>query len=292
MPLADNGGPTPSHQLQATSPALDRGKCNAQTIDQRHSQNAATGLRAIDVIGVPNLLSGCDIGAVEFGSVSADPLPVAANDSYVLLEGEDLVVTVSLGLLQNDVDDDNLVVSSAGSFAAASTGAMGLVELLANGAFTFSTDDPDAFGTATFQYTITDTLNSSTADVILTVNPVNDAPSYNSSQLAISAPLGEMLTFPAWATDIVAGPLNEAGQTMNFTVSPVSVPAGFFASAPVVNVANGNLRFTLAATATGVAEVSVTLQDNGGTANGGQDSFTRTLIINASDLIFANGFES
>ncbi len=291
-PLADNGGPTSSHQLQPSSPALDQGKCNSQTIDQRHSQNASTGLRTIDLVGVPNLLSGCDIGALEFGSVSEDPRPVANNDGYVLLEGQELAVPVNQGLLQNDVDDDNLVVSSAGSFAAVSTDAMGLVELLANGAFTFSTDDPDAFGTATFQYTITDTLNSSTADVNLMVTPVNDAPGFITSQALITAPLGQLLTFPAWATDIVPGPPNEAGQGMSFTVSPVSVPVGFFDSVPVVLVQNGNLRFALSATATGVAELSVTLQDDGGTANNGQDSYSTTLFIQASDLLFADGFDA
>ena len=291
-PLADNGGPTLSHQLQPTSPALDQGKCNIQMIDQRHSHNASTGLRTIDVTGTPNLFAGCDIGAIEFGSVSADPLPVANNDSYVVLEGAELVVAVSQGLLLNDVDDDNLVVSSAGSFAAVSTNAMGMVELLANGAFTFSTDDPDAFGMATFQYTIADMLNRSSANVMISVTPVNDAPSFNTSQPQISAPRGQSLTVPAWATDIVAGPPNEASQQMNFMVSPISVPPGFFDSAPVVNVSTGNLSFTLAATATGVAELSVTLRDNGGTSSGGQNSYTTTLFINASDVVFASGFDS
>ncbi|MGB0134517.1 choice-of-anchor Q domain-containing protein [Dokdonella sp.] len=290
-PLADNGGPTPTHQLQITSPALDRGKCNVQTIDQRHSQNAATNLRTIDVIGVPNLLSGCDIGAVEFGGVSADPPPVANNDNYSVREGEELMVFVFLGLLENDVDDDDLVVSSAGSFAADSTDAPGLVELLADGSFTFNTDDPDAFGTATFEYTITDMLNSSTADVTITVNAVNDAPGFNTAQPQIAAPLGQMLTYPAWATDITRGPPNEAGQVLNFTVTPISVPAGFFASPPTVNVNNGNLRFALSATASGVAEASVNLHDDGGTIYGGQDTYSTTLIIQASDVIFANNFD-
>jgi hypothetical protein len=290
-PLADNGGPTPSHQLLPTSPALDRGKCNAQTVDQRHSQNISTGFRTVDLGGLPNLLSGCDIGSVEFASASEDPLPVANDDSYVLLEGQELVVTANQGLLQNDVDDDNLVVSSAGSFAAISTDAMGMVELLANGAFVFSTDDPDAFGTAGFQYTITDTLNSSSADVILSVIPVNDAPAFNMTQTLIEATPGQLLTVPAWATNIVPGPPNEASQGMAFLVGPISVPVGFFDSLPVVNLQNGNLHFTLAATATGMAEVSVTLQDDGGTANGGENSFSTTVLIHASDLIFANGFD-
>jgi hypothetical protein len=64
-PLADNGGPTPTHALRFDSPAIDAGHSGGATADQR-------GLpRPIDDPNTPNADSGdgCDIGAYE-----ADPI--------------------------------------------------------------------------------------------------------------------------------------------------------------------------------------------------------------------------
>lgn len=64
-PLADNGGPTPTHALRFDSPAIDAGHHGGATTDQR-------GLpRPIDDPNTPNADGGdgCDIGAYE-----ADPI--------------------------------------------------------------------------------------------------------------------------------------------------------------------------------------------------------------------------
>ena len=60
-PLADNGGPTPTHALRFDSPAIDAGHSGGATTDQR-------GLaRPIDDPNTPNAGGGegCDIGAYE-----------------------------------------------------------------------------------------------------------------------------------------------------------------------------------------------------------------------------------
>jgi len=62
-PLADNGGPTPTHALQFDSPAIDVGHSGGGTTDQRGL------LRLIDDPNTPNAGDGCDIGAYE-----ADPI--------------------------------------------------------------------------------------------------------------------------------------------------------------------------------------------------------------------------
>jgi len=293
MPLADNGGPTLTHQLMSGSPAVDQGKCDTQSIDQRHFQNDVSALRTIDQPAVSNLLTGCDIGAVELGSVSENAIPDAQNDSYMLLEGTVLVVNPNQGLLANDVDDDALTILSAGSFNSTSANATGLVTLIANGAFSFSTDDPDAFGTATFTYTVTDFLNSSTADVTLSVIGVNDPPAFNATQLSLSAAVNQIITIPAWATDIITGPANEADQTIEFLVQELPGNPGFFAQLPQVNSQNGELKFQLSSNATGQSSVRIALRDSGGTANGGDNtSALFTLNITASlDLIFKDGYE-
>ena len=76
------------------------------------------------------------------------------------------------------------------------------------------------------------------------------------------------------------GPANEASQTLTFIVTGNTNPA-LFSAGPAV-AANGTLTFTPAPNANGTATITLTLRDNGGTANGGQDtsapqSFTITL---------------
>jgi hypothetical protein len=48
---------------------------------------------------------------------------------------------------------------------------------------------------------------------------------------------------------------------------------------PTIDVVTGDLTFTIAANAVGTATVTVTLMDDGGTANMGSDSLTLTFTI-------------
>jgi len=84
-------------------------------------------------------------------------------------------------------------------------------------------------------------------------------------------------SIPGWATNISPGPPNESGQTVSFTVGNDNNP--LFSSQPDV-APNGTLSFTPATGATGSATVSVQAVDNGGTANGGNDtSPVETFIV-------------
>jgi hypothetical protein len=58
-PLADNGGPTKTHALLPGSPAIDAGNRSGLSVDQRGYK------RPINVIGIPNVSDGADIGAYE-----------------------------------------------------------------------------------------------------------------------------------------------------------------------------------------------------------------------------------
>src|SRR5207244_10018539 len=75
----------------------------------------------------------------------------------------------------------------------------------------------------------------------------------------------------AWATAISAGPADESGQSVTFSVSNSN--NALFAAQPSISP-SGVLSFTPAANANGTATVTVTLSDNGGTANGGADTST------------------
>jgi len=290
-PLENNGGPTPTRMLLLNSEAVDQGKCNIITADQRSHHNSANGLRAVDQPDVTDFLTPCDIGAVELDATSNNPLPVANDDEYTLLEGELLVVTTTEGLLDNDVDDEALVVLSAGIFDTTPTTVQGSVDLWANGAFSFTAFDADAFGSTDFSYTISDQFNTATGEVVLTVQPVNDAPFYTANQDQILAPVGQYLSYPQWAENLSPGPANESAQNLVFVVEILNAPTGYFAGFPTVDAQTGTLKFELAAPAIGLAELRMTLRDDGGTDNGGEDSYSTLLRILASDVIFATGFE-
>lgn len=78
-PLADNGGPTPTHALRADSPAIDRGSAFGLALDQR-------GLpRPSDFASISNSEGGdgSDIGAFE---LQAPPVPSAGGGPAVVTE--------------------------------------------------------------------------------------------------------------------------------------------------------------------------------------------------------------
>jgi CSLREA domain-containing protein len=82
LPLADNGGPTPTHRPLFSppfviSPLIDRGSCPDVGADQRGFGDLAAGLRRVDLVDVPTPPGGdgCDIGAVEVGAAAGiDPV--------------------------------------------------------------------------------------------------------------------------------------------------------------------------------------------------------------------------
>lgn len=104
----------------------------------------------------------------------------------------------------------------------------------------------------------------------ITVNPVNDAPSFTKgANPSVNEDAGAQ-NVPNWATAISAGPANESGQTVSFQITSNSNPS-LFLSAPAISSA-GTLTYTTAANASGSATIFIVLKDNGGTANGGQDT--------------------
>ena len=73
-----------------------------------------------------------------------------------------------------------------------------------------------------------------------------------------------------WASGVAAGPPDESGQKIQFVVEGNTNP-GIFSVQPSVD-ASGKLMFTPKPNASGTAEVTVALKDDGGTANGGVDT--------------------
>jgi VCBS repeat-containing protein len=146
----------------------------------------------------------------------------------------------------------------------------------ANGSATVTVQIHDDGGTANGG------VNTSAAQTFtIAVTPVNDPPTFTKGANQSAAKNSGAHSVTGWATNMSTGPANESGQALtSFTVTNDN--AALFSAAPAVAV-NGTLTFTSAAGAIGVANVTVRLNDNGGTANGGVDisapqSFTITVF--------------
>ena len=144
---------------------------------------------------------------------------------------------------------------------------------------------PNQFGKATVEVTVSNgaTTNATlTRSFTVSVNSVNDAPIFTpGADLAVDEDSGPQ-TVSGWAKAMSAGAINEAAQNLRFLVSNDNPE--LFSVAPVVT-AEGTLVFTPAPDASGAANVTVRLADNGGQVNGGTDaSAPHVLKITVNDI--------
>ncbi|MEW6226196.1 MAG: Ig-like domain-containing protein [Chloroflexota bacterium] len=185
-----------------------------------------------------------DDGATVDEDAGATQILVLANDEIAPDTGESLVVT-------GVTDPPN----GTATFAAGSVS---------------YTPDPDHFGADSFDYAIGDGNGGvDTGTVNVTVNGVNDAPTFSKGADETVAEDAGPQTVAGWATGIAPGATNESGQTLTFAATPAN--AALFSAGPAIS-ATGTLTYTPAANAYGSTSVSVSLQDNGGTANGGSNT--------------------
>ena len=135
-------------------------------------------------------------------------------------------------------------------------------------------------GTATITVSVSDGTATTSDTFVITVVPVNDAPSFTKgANLSVVNNVGAQ-TRTGWATALSAGPANESAQTLGFTVTNNN--NALFTAQPAI-AANGTLTFTPAATTSGSATVTVRINDNGGTANGGvNQSAAQTFTITST----------
>jgi hypothetical protein len=143
-------------------------------------------------------------------------------------------------------------------------------------------------GTATITVTVTDDggtanggVNSSIRTFLVAVAAVNDAPTLD--------PMSDPAAIPQSAglqTINLSGISAGAGESQTLTVTAVSDNPGLI-PAPTVNYtspgATGSLFYTPAANQSGSATITVTVMDNGGTANGGANFVTRTFTVTVAE---------
>jgi Cadherin domain/Bacterial Ig domain/RTX calcium-binding nonapeptide repeat (4 copies) len=234
--------------------------------------------------------AGSVVGASSTKTVTVsetNDAPVAGDDTLTaVLEDSATRVIPFADLLGNDTTGGEVGQTLTITNVSGPTG--GTVAI--NGTNIEFTPTANFFGAAGFTYTVTDDgttggtadPKSDTAAVSFTITAVNDEPSFTKgADQTVNEDAGVQTVNP-WATAISTGPANESGQTVTFLVGNNNNSLFTAGGQPAVSPA-GVLTYTPAANQNGVATVTIAVQDNGGTANGGDDTSpnqTFTITVN------------
>lgn len=194
---------------------------------------------------------------------------------------EDTAVIITLA-----GDDGEASETQTLTFAIGTNPSQGVLSGLNSTAGTVTyTPNANYNGPDSFTFTVHDGAETSApATVSITVDPVNDTPSFTVGTDQTIPQDSAAQTVNGWATAISAGPADEVGQTLNFTVT--NNANSLFSVQPAVSSA-GDLTYTPAPSATGTATVSVSLYDNGGGVNtSAVQTFTITLSkVNVAPVV-------
>ncbi len=117
-------------------------------------------------------------------------------------------------------------------------------------------------------------------DQIITINlsDVNEAPT-------LAAIANQQICSTTAAQTIALNGISPGPETaQSTTLSVSSNNPGLFSSLNISSVSAGTATLSYQLAGTGTAAVNVTVKDNGGTANGGTDTFSQTFTIRANEL--------
>ncbi len=121
-------------------------------------------------------------------------------------------------------------------------------------------------------------FSTTSATATITVAPINQPPTFTASNPPAGTENSGPATVSGWAVFTPGVP----GETVvAYTVTAVGTPS-LFSAGPAVD-ASGNLTYTPATNVIGTSTFTVTVQESGGTANGGQDTSapqTFTITVN------------
>lgn len=204
--------------------------------------------------------------------VPVNDVPTAVNDAVTMDEEGVTVIDV----LVNDTDLDDAIDITTVTIITDPLNGTAVADAI-TGRITF-TPNVNFSGTNTIRYTVKDQTggNSNTATVTVTVNNINDTPSFvKGTDVTINEDAGTQ-TITGWATSIDDGdPFTT--QTLTFVLT--SDNSGLFSTQPAVSSA-GTLTFRSANNTSGVANVTIFLRDNGSsTPPNSNASSTQTFVI-------------
>ncbi|WP_425654317.1 tandem-95 repeat protein [Vibrio campbellii] len=175
-------------------------------------------------------------------SVTVNPIndaPVANDDSAAT--DEDTPVTIDVLTNDTDVDGDMLTIVNASVPAD-----QGTVEIV-DGKLVF-TPAENFNGEATISYTVSDGVLEDSAEVSVTVNPINDAPVANDDSAATDEDTPVTI-------DVLTNDTDVDGDTLTIVNASVPVDQG------TVEIVDGKLVFTPADNFNGEATISYTVSD-------------------------------
>ena len=299
-PLADNGGSTPTHAVLAGSPAIDAGDPAMNDFTIPYDQRGVGFDRIFD--GDENGTSIVDAGAIELvTAVNRQPTltlgstPVTREDSGPYFsarfatfdpgdpsESNQSVLAYHINHIQQpDLFSDPPAID-------------------ANGTLTF-TPAANAFGFTTLEVTVQDdggnanggVDTSEAQELTITITPVNDAPALEAAALPpVTGGAGSQVV-PRFITNFDPGAANESGQSVARYIVNVTEVTGavgdFFASDPRIDN-QGNLSYAVREDIlVGTATLQVSVQDDGGTDDGGVDtSVAETFTLNVVGADFGD----
>jgi uncharacterized repeat protein (TIGR01451 family) len=224
------------------------------------------------VLDSGNVLAESNEADNEFTKTFAvNAAPTIAGLSNVTINEDDSTGPIPFTVGDVETPAANLVVNAMSSVPTftvlvAGTGAARNVTV---------TPPANANGSATITVTVQDGTGGQTSgSFMLTVNPVNDPPSFTASGDVTVAEDSGPATINAWATNISPGPADETGQNVSFAVTN-DQPA-LFSAQPAIS-SNGVLTFTPAPNANGQATVTVVAHDTGGLEGSTPITFTITV---------------
>ena len=237
-----------------------------------------------------NLVTGDTNGAYDVFARDLDARttnwrPIALDDVATVLEDSSTGTTITVLANDSDLNGDPMHVASA------TAPSYGVVIVNPDSTITYRPTEPNYNGPDSFTYIAFDEHGSGDiATVVVTVEAVNDAPSFTKGpDQTVARGSGAQTVIP-WATGISKGPANEATQTLSFAVANTNT--AIFAVQPAIDE-NGVLTYRPGPDAFGTAILSVLLRDNGGTANGGIDASavqTFTITVTAQGVNHAPSF--
>ena len=215
-----------------------------------------------------------DTAVVSITVDSVNNAPVTTPDTYSVSEDGTLGVSATLGVLSNDSDahdgapGENNTPLTAKLIDSPTNGS--LVVFNPNGAFLYQ-PNADFFGTDTFTYTATDSLNGTSVleTVTITVTEVNDAPAAVADGTSVDEDGSVIIDV---LTNDSTGPSNEGDQTLS--VIGTSAPS----NGNVTINPNGTITYTPFENFNGTDSFTYTIQDNG-TTNGAATPLTATALV-------------
>lgn len=222
---------------------------------------------------------------VSITQVNDPPTLAAISDPVPLLEDTAEEQLIDLAGISAGADEvQNLSITAVSSNpSVVPHPAVGYVSNNANGVLTYAVP-PNAHGSALITVTVQDSggttnggVNQFVRTFTVSVTPVNDEPTLatipNPAPIVQNDPQQTILL-----SGISAGPL----ETQQLSLSAVSSNPGLIPH-PAVSYtsasASGSLSYTPVTGASGTAQITVTVTDDGGTANGGINTHTETFTV-------------